>query len=37
MLGLGEGGHMGGHMGVVVNKNIRACNPLPPNLSLVEP
>ena len=27
-LGLGEVGHMGGHMGVVINKNIRACNPL---------
>ena len=38
-LGLGEVGHMGGHMGVVINKNIRACNPLPPlpppNRSLV--
>ena len=40
MLGLGEVGHIGGHMGVVLNKNIRACNllhpPPPPNRSLVE-
>ena len=39
--GLGEVGHMGGHMGVVINKNIRARNPLPPlpppNRSLEEP
>ena len=27
---LGEVGHMGGHMGVVLNKNVRACNHLPP-------
>ena len=30
-LGLGEVGHIGGHIGVVLNKNIRACNP-PPSL-----
>ena len=37
-LGLGEVGYMGGHMGIVHNKNIRAYNPLrtPPNQSLVE-
>ena len=29
-LGLGEEAHMGGHMGLVLNKNSRACNPLPP-------
>ena len=32
-LGLGEVGHMGGHMGVVINKNIKACNPPSPSSS----
>ena len=37
MRGLGEVEHMGRHMGVVLNKNFRACNPFPLSLPPADP